>query len=75
MLNIWSPDVWDFYPSTGVKGLLAAAAAFLGFGYLLNQTRPEPHFTRRNYPHSGLLEELGVDEADEVMVEKRGARA
>ncbi|KAF9967857.1 hypothetical protein BGZ70_007913 [Mortierella alpina] len=75
VLNIWSPDVWDFNASTGVKGLLAAAAAFLGFGYLLSQTRPEPHFTRRNYLYNGLLEELGVAESDEVMVEKRGARA
>jgi NADH dehydrogenase (ubiquinone) 1 beta subcomplex subunit 8 len=54
---------------------LAAAAAFIGFGYFLVRTQPEPHFTRRNYPHDGLLEELGVDASDEVMVEKRGARA
>ncbi|KAF8930820.1 hypothetical protein EDD21DRAFT_378020 [Dissophora ornata] len=75
VLNIWSPDVWAFPASLGVKRLLAAAATFLGFAYLLNETQPEPHFTRRNYPHDGLLKELGVDASDEVMVAKRGARA
>ncbi|KAF9155940.1 hypothetical protein BG015_007971 [Linnemannia schmuckeri] len=75
VLNIWSPDVWAFPASLGVKRLLAAAAAFIGFGYFLVQTQPEPHFARRNYPHDGLLEALGVDASDEVMVEKRGARA
>jgi hypothetical protein len=55
--------------------MLAAAAAFLGFGYFLAETQPEPHFTRRNYPEDGLLKALGVDASDEVMVEKRGARA
>ncbi|KAF9086407.1 hypothetical protein BGX23_008912 [Mortierella sp. AD031] len=75
VLNIWSPDVWAFPAALGVKRLLAAAAAFIGFGYLLVKTQPEPHFTRRNYPHDGLLEALGVDASDEVMVEKRGARA
>ncbi|KAG0208542.1 hypothetical protein BGX28_000546 [Mortierella sp. GBA30] len=74
VLNIFSPDVDYFSPSTGAKGLLAAAIAFLGFGYLLSNTRPEPHFVRRGYPHDGLAEELGVDASDEVMVEKRGAR-
>ncbi|KAF9190580.1 hypothetical protein BGZ51_008431 [Haplosporangium sp. Z 767] len=74
VLNIWSPDVWAFPASLGVKRLLAAAAAFIGFGYLLNETRPEPHFTRRNYPHDGLLESLGIDPSDEVMVAKRAAR-
>ncbi|CAO3571034.1 unnamed protein product [Mortierella alpina] len=75
VLNIWSPDVWAFPAALGVKRLLAAAAAFIGFGYLLAETQPEPHFTRRNYPHDGLLESLGVDPTDEVMVAKRGARA
>ncbi|KAF9104624.1 hypothetical protein BGX27_010010 [Mortierella sp. AM989] len=73
VLNIWSPDVADYPVSLGVKGLLAAAAAFLGFGYMLSETRPAPHFERRSYP-DGLLEALGVDASDEVMVEKRGAR-
>ena len=73
-MNIWSPEVWAFPASLGVKRLLAAAAAFLGFAYVLVETQPEPHFTRRNYP-DGLLEALGVDASDEVMVEKRGARA
>ncbi|KAF9295643.1 hypothetical protein BGZ74_010711 [Mortierella antarctica] len=75
VLNIWSPDVWAFPASLGVKRMLAAAAAFLGFGSFLSETRPEPHFTRRNYPEDGLLKALGVDASDEVMVEKRGARA
>ncbi|KAG0245893.1 hypothetical protein B0O80DRAFT_438109 [Mortierella sp. GBAus27b] len=75
LLNIWSPDVWAFPAALGVKRLVAAAAAFLGFAYVVNATQPEPHFTRRNYPHDGLLEELGVDPSDEVMVAKRGARA
>ncbi|KAI8595217.1 hypothetical protein EDD21DRAFT_391781 [Dissophora ornata] len=73
VLNIWSPDVGDFTAGYGMKSILAAAAAFLGFGYLLNETRSEPHFTRRSYP-GGLLNELGVDSSDEVMVNKRGAR-
>ncbi|KAF9351689.1 hypothetical protein BGX26_010351 [Mortierella sp. AD094] len=73
MLNIWSPDVGDFPAALGVKRLVAAAAAFLGFGYLLSETRPAPHFERRSYP-DGLLDALGVDGSDEVMVEKRGAR-
>ncbi|KAF9170712.1 hypothetical protein BGX21_007942 [Mortierella sp. AD011] len=75
VLNIWSPDVWAFTASFGMKRLLTAAAAFLGFGYLVSETRPEPHFERRSYPHDGLLEALGVDPSDEVMVAKRGARA
>ncbi|KAF9401576.1 hypothetical protein BGZ94_005170 [Podila epigama] len=75
VLNIWSPDVWAFPAGLGVKRLLTAAAVFLGFGYLVNETQPEPHFTRRNYPEDGLLKALGVDPSDEVMVEKRGARA
>ncbi|KAG0370655.1 hypothetical protein BC939DRAFT_459676 [Gamsiella multidivaricata] len=75
VLNIFSPDVWAFPASLGVKRLAAAAVAFLGFGYLLSETQPEPHFERRSYPHDGLLEALGVDASDEVMVAKRGARA
>lgn len=75
MLNIWSPDVWAFPAGLGVKRLLTAAAAFLGIGYLLVETQPKAHFTLRTYPHDGLLESLGVDPSDEVMVEKRGARA
>ncbi|KAG0249769.1 hypothetical protein BG011_008975 [Mortierella polycephala] len=75
LLNIFSPDVSAFPVSLGVKGILAAAAAFIGFGYLVNATRPEPHFTRRTYPDDGLLEALGIDPSDKVMVEKRGARA
>ncbi|KAF9189611.1 hypothetical protein BGZ51_009430 [Haplosporangium sp. Z 767] len=75
VLNIFSPDVYDFPVSLGLKGILAAAAAFMGFGYLLNATRPEPHFTRRTYPDDGLLDALGIDAADEIMIEKRGARA
>ncbi|GJJ72883.1 NADH dehydrogenase (ubiquinone) 1 beta subcomplex subunit 8 [Entomortierella parvispora] len=75
VLNIWSPDVWDFPAALGVKRLLTAAAFFLGIGYLLVETQPEAHFTPRTYPHDGLLEALGVDASDEVMVEKRGARA
>ncbi|KAF9896066.1 hypothetical protein BX616_008205 [Lobosporangium transversale] len=75
MLNIFSPDVWIFPASLGVKRLLTAAAAFIGFGYLLKETLPEPHFERRTYPHDGLLDALGIDASDEVMVAKRGARA
>ncbi|KAG0360775.1 hypothetical protein BGZ54_009391 [Gamsiella multidivaricata] len=73
VLNIWSPDVWAFPASLGVKRLAAAALAFLGFGYLLTETRPEPHFERRSYS-DGLLDALGVDASNEVMVAKRGAR-
>ncbi|KAF8955913.1 hypothetical protein BGZ46_002516, partial [Entomortierella lignicola] len=69
-LNIWSPDVWAFPASLGVKRLLAAAATFLGFAYFVNETKPEPHFERRSYP-DGLLGALGVDASDEVMVAKR----
>ncbi|KAF9400020.1 hypothetical protein BGX21_005154 [Mortierella sp. AD011] len=73
VLNIWSPDVGDFPAAFGAKCLAVAAAIFLGFGYLVSETRPEPHFERRGYT-DGLLDDLGVDSSDEVMVEKRGAR-
>ncbi|KAG0287624.1 hypothetical protein BGZ98_004569 [Dissophora globulifera] len=73
VLNIWSPDVWAFPAGLGAKRLLTAAIAFLGFGYLVNETKATPHFERRSYPN-GLLAELGVDASDEVMVAKRGAR-
>ncbi|KAF9927763.1 hypothetical protein FBU30_002880 [Linnemannia zychae] len=75
VLNIWSPDVWAFPASLGVKRLLQAAAFFLGIGYLIAETQPEPHFTRRSYPYDGLVKELGIDPSDEVMVEKRVARS
>ncbi|KAF9578262.1 hypothetical protein BGW38_006037 [Lunasporangiospora selenospora] len=75
VLNIWSPDVWAFPTALGVKRLLTAAAAFIGFGYFVAETRAQPHFERRTYPYDGLVDALGVDSSDEVMVAKRAARS
>ncbi|KAG0242073.1 hypothetical protein BGW41_004889 [Actinomortierella wolfii] len=75
MLNIWSPDVWAFTPSYALKRMLAAAVAFMGFGYLVYTNAPEPHFERRAYPENGLVQALGIDTSDEVQLQKRVARA
>ncbi|KAF9971308.1 hypothetical protein BGZ73_005766 [Actinomortierella ambigua] len=75
MLNIWSPDVWAYTPSYALKRMAAALAAFLGIGYVIYTNKPEPHFERRAYPENGLTQALGIDTSDEVMVDKRAARA
>ncbi|KAF9161302.1 hypothetical protein DFQ27_003342 [Actinomortierella ambigua] len=75
MLNIWSPDVWAFTPGYALKRMAVAVATFLGIGYVVYTTAPEPHFERRAYPENGLVQALGIDPSDEVQLEKRAARA
>lgn len=57
---MWGPDPPPLPPHEALKQLLLAAVGFIGVGILIKERLvPEMPAVRRQYPHDGLVAELG----------------
>ncbi|KAF8737607.1 hypothetical protein AX14_012601 [Amanita brunnescens Koide BX004] len=59
VLSMWGPDPPPLPPQEALKQLLLAALGFATVGYLIKENVPEMPAVRRQYPHDGLVVELG----------------
>ena len=64
---MWGPDIPIVPPQTALFQLSLAALGFVAFGTVVNYVLiPERSAVPREYPHSGLVAELGGLEANKV---------
>jgi NADH dehydrogenase (ubiquinone) 1 beta subcomplex subunit 8 len=63
---MWSPDVANIAPSTALKQLSLAILGFVTFGLVVKATVPARPSIPREYPFSGLVNELGGLEENKV---------
>lgn len=63
---MWGPDIPPVPTSTATIQFLIAVTGFVGVGFLLKSLAPEPPAIRREYPFSGLVQELGGLEENKV---------
>lgn len=63
---MWTPDVADIAPSTALKQLSFAVLGFVTFGLVVKATVPARPSVPREYPFSGLVNELGGLEENKV---------
>ncbi|KAF8554629.1 hypothetical protein OG21DRAFT_1462274 [Imleria badia] len=67
VLSMWGPDISAVPPRTALFQFTLAASAFVGFGFLCKFVLvPERPTVPREYPFSGLVQELGGLEDNKV---------
>lgn len=60
VLSMWGPDIPPIAPQAALRQLLLAFAGFATFGFVVkNYVVPDAPAIRREYPYSGLVQELG----------------
>ena len=70
VLSMWGPDIPPIHPHTATLHFLIAVSGFVGFGFLVKYViAQEPPAVRREYPFSGLVQELGGLEANKAREE------
>lgn len=64
---MWGPDPPPLPPHEALKQFLLAAVGFIGVGILIKEKLvPEMPAVRRQYPHDGLVAELGGQQENKV---------
>ena len=69
VLSMWGPDIPPVSPRTATFHFLIAVTGFVGFGLLVKHIiAQEPPAVRREYPFSGLVQELGGLDTNKVCI-------
>jgi NADH dehydrogenase (ubiquinone) 1 beta subcomplex subunit 8 len=64
---MWGPDIPPIAPQAALRQLLIAFAGFATFGFVVKKyVVQDPPAIRREYPYSGLVQELGGLEENKV---------
>lgn len=63
---MWGPDVPNVHPQKALFQFSLAVLMFVGIGLAAKALTPESPVVPREYPYSGLVEELGGLEANKV---------
>ncbi|KAF8896459.1 hypothetical protein BD779DRAFT_1668241 [Infundibulicybe gibba] len=59
VLSMWGPDIPPLPPHKAVLQFTIAVLGFVGAGFFIKSITPDAPATRREYPYSGLVTELG----------------